>query len=148
MAGRHRGVHRHHADARQVPHHDPTHGELDPVLREERSPVHRLPPHVLVPVGARFAVVSDIDDTVVRSSATNALKMAWILFLNSARTRLPFEGVARFYEALRRGPEGGDRNPIFYVSSSPWNIYDVLEEATDLCMGVVHALQSISMKNA
>ena len=27
-------------------------------------------------------------------------------------------------------------------------IYDVLEEATDLCMGVVHALQSISMKNA
>jgi len=83
---------------------------------------------VLVPVGARFAVVSDIDDTVVRSSATNALKMAWILFLNSARTRLPFEGVARFYEALRRGPEGGDRNPIFYVSSSPWNIYDVLED--------------------
>jgi len=27
-------------------------------------------------------------------------------------------------------------------------IYDVLEESTDLCMGVVHALQSISMKNA
>jgi len=83
---------------------------------------------VLVPTGARFGVISDIDDTVVRSSATSVLKMAWIVLLNNAHTRLPFEGVNAFYEALRRGPEDQTDNPIFYVSSSPWNIYDVLED--------------------
>jgi len=82
--------------------------------------------HVLVPHGARFGVISDLDDTVVRSSATNVLKMAWIVVRNNAHTRLPFEGVAAFYRALQLGAEGRSSNPIFYVSSSPWNIYDML----------------------
>ncbi len=42
---------------------------------------------VLVPNGARFGVISDLDDTVVRSSATNVLKMAWIVLLNKTPTR-------------------------------------------------------------
>ncbi|MDQ4129079.1 MAG: DUF2183 domain-containing protein, partial [Actinomycetota bacterium] len=83
---------------------------------------------VLVPQGARFGIISDIDDTVVHSSATNVLKMAWIVLRNNAHTRLPFEGVAVFYRALQAGPDGASFNPIFYVSSSPWNIYDVLED--------------------
>jgi phosphatidate phosphatase APP1 len=83
---------------------------------------------VLVPRQAGFGVISDLDDTVVRSSATNVLKMAWIVLRNNAHTRLPFEGVATFYRALQLGPEGRALNPIFYVSSSPWNIYDVLED--------------------
>jgi phosphatidate phosphatase APP1 len=87
---------------------------------------------VLVPGRARFAVISDLDDTVVHSSATNVLKMAWIVVRNNAHTRLPFPGVAAFYEALRRGPEDGLENPVFYVSSSPWNIYDLLEDFLDV----------------
>jgi phosphatidate phosphatase APP1 len=83
---------------------------------------------VLVPSGARVGIISDLDDTVVRSGATNVLKMAWIVLLNNAHTRLPFEGVAAFYRALQRGADGRGYNPIFYVSSSPWNIYDVLED--------------------
>jgi phosphatidate phosphatase APP1 len=81
---------------------------------------------VLVPHGARFGVISDLDDTVVRSSATSVLKMAWIVVRNNAHTRLPFEGVAAFYRALQLGPDSGSSNPIFYLSSSPWNIYDML----------------------
>jgi phosphatidate phosphatase APP1 len=87
---------------------------------------------VLVPGGARFGIISDIDDTVVRSSATNVMKMARIVLLNNAHTRLPFEGVGAFYEALRRGPDEQAENPIFYVSSSPWNIYDVLQDFLDV----------------
>jgi phosphatidate phosphatase APP1 len=88
---------------------------------------------VLVPNEARMGIISDLDDTVVHSSATSVLKMAWIVLLNNAHTRLPFEGVAAFYEALQRGPDGGRaQNPIFYVSSSPWNIYDVLEDFLDV----------------
>ena len=83
---------------------------------------------VLVPNEARFGIISDIDDTVVRSHATSVLKMAWIVVVNNAHARLPFEGVPAFYEALRRGADGEVFNPIFYVSSSPWNIYDVLED--------------------
>jgi phosphatidate phosphatase APP1 len=87
---------------------------------------------VLVPNGARVGIISDIDDTVVRSSATNVLKMAWIVLLNNAHTRLPFEGVAAFYRALQRGADGEGYNPIFYLSSSPWNIYDVLEDCLNV----------------
>lgn len=87
---------------------------------------------VLVPGRARFAVISDLDDTVVRSSAANVLKMAWIVLRNNAHTRLPFEGVAALYEALRLGIDEEVDNPIFYVSSSPWNIYDLLEDFLDV----------------
>ena len=87
---------------------------------------------VLVAAGARFGVISDLDDTVIRSSATNLLKMARITLFRNAHTRLPFEGVADFYRALQCGPGRGDFNPIFYVSSSPWNLYDLLEDFLDL----------------
>ncbi|HEX6709605.1 MAG TPA: phosphatase domain-containing protein [Rubrobacter sp.] len=100
------------------------------------GPVHATG-EVLVPQGARFGVISDLDDTVVRSSATNVLKMAWIVLRNNAHTRLPFEGVATFYRALQLGVDGGSFNPIIYVSSSPWNIYDVLEDFMDV-HGVPH----------
>ena len=86
---------------------------------------------VLVPAGARYGVISDIDDTVVRSSVTSLLKMAWTTFLNNAHTRLPFEGVASFYRALQQGV-GGEFNPIFYVSNGPWNLYDLLEDFLDV----------------
>jgi len=93
--------------------------------------------HVLVPHGARLGVISDLDDTVVRSSATNVLKMAWIVVRNNAHTRLPFEGVAAFYRALQLGADGQASNPIFYVSSSPWNIYDMLVDFLNV-HGVPH----------
>jgi len=48
--------------------------------------------------------------------------------LGNARTRLPFPGVAAFYRALRDGVTGDEKNPIYYVSSSPWNIFDVIAE--------------------
>lgn len=87
---------------------------------------------VIVPARARYGVISDLDDTVVLSGATNVLKMAWIVVRNNAHTRLPFAGVAEFYGALRAGPKDGVENPIFYVSSSPWNIYDLLEDFLDV----------------
>jgi phosphatidate phosphatase APP1 len=49
-----------------------------------------------------------------------------MVFLKNARSRLPFPGVAAFYQALHLGAKGNGANPIFYVSSSAWNIYDLL----------------------
>lgn len=83
---------------------------------------------VLVPSEeAPFGVVSDIDDTVVYSAVTNRLRMLRIVLFQDARARIPFPGVAALYRALRRGPDGEGANPIFYVSKSPWNLYDLYE---------------------
>jgi phosphatidate phosphatase APP1 len=88
---------------------------------------------ILVPAAsARFGVISDIDDTVIQSRVSNFLQAARTVMLGNARTRLPFPGVAEFYRALRNGVTGDERNPIFYVSSSPWNLYDVIGEFMDL----------------
>lgn len=88
---------------------------------------------VLVPPPtARFGVISDIDDTVMWTNTADKLRMARLVFLNNVRTRLPFKGVAAFYRALQAGAGGAEQNPIFYVSSSPWNLYDLLEEFFEL----------------
>jgi len=81
---------------------------------------------MIPPRGCEFGVISDIDDTVLKSDAANLLKSARMMFLNNARTRLPFEGVSAFYRALQSGPDSTIFNPVFYVSSSPWNLYDLL----------------------
>ncbi len=89
--------------------------------------------HVLVPPPkSEFGVISDIDDTIVLTGATDPLTMARIVVLNNPHTRLPFEGVAAFYQALRKGGTGAGYNPIFYVSSSPWNLYDLLIDFLNL----------------
>jgi phosphatidate phosphatase APP1 len=84
------------------------------------------------PPSARFGVISDIDDTVIQSRVSNFLEAARTVMLGNARTRLPFPGVAAFYRALREGASRDERNPLFYVSSSPWNLYDVITEFMEL----------------
>lgn len=82
---------------------------------------------VQVPSGdAAFGVISDIDDTVLQTGAMSFWQMAQVTMLHNAHTRLPFDGVAAFYRALQQGPERQACNPVFYVSSSPWNLYDLL----------------------
>jgi phosphatidate phosphatase APP1 len=99
------------------------------LLSPEPQGVARVSAPVLVAgPRAELGVISDIDDTVIVTGVTNPLKRAWALFLTEHRTRLPFAGVDAFYAALRDGHAGGADNPIFYVSSSPWNLYEHLDE--------------------
>jgi phosphatidate phosphatase APP1 len=84
---------------------------------------------VLVPSArAEFGVISDMDDTVLQSEITSFVRAARLMLLENARTRLPFPGVAAFYRALEQGARGVDANPIFYVSSSPWNLHDLISD--------------------
>jgi phosphatidate phosphatase APP1 len=80
------------------------------------------------PADCTFGVISDIDDTVVRTAATSILTMARLTLFHNAHTRVPFTGVAAFYQALRVGADHTGTHPFFYVSSSPWNLYDLLED--------------------
>jgi phosphatidate phosphatase APP1 len=94
--------------------------------REEPFTPVKAAGHVIVPPpGAQFGVISDLDDTVIKTDVVDIIKMARNTFLQNSRTRLPFEGVAAFYRALQGGTNN-TYNPIFYVSSSPWNLYDLL----------------------
>ncbi len=74
---------------------------------------------------APFAVISDMDDTVIHTGVSSTLK--WRLMVNSifrdSHKRLPLEGAAPFYQRL--SSEKG-AVPFFYLSNSPWNLYDYL----------------------
>jgi len=84
---------------------------------------------ILIPGrNATFGVISDIDDTILISYATQTLRKLRLMLLRNSRTRKPFPGVDAFYQALYKGYGGNDTNPFFYVSSSEWNLYDLLED--------------------
>ena len=84
---------------------------------------------VLVPPeDAEFAVVTDMDDTVIRTAVTELFTELRMVFSKNARTRVPFPGVPALYRALQQGPDERGVNPIFYVSRNTWNLYDLFEE--------------------
>ena len=105
----------------------PAHLSLAPISPFPVSPFPLSSTHCLVPpIGAAFGVISDMDDTVLQSNVASLLRAARLVLLENAQTRMPFPGVAAFYRALQRGTSLTGPNPIFYVSKSPWNLYDVI----------------------
>ena len=94
------------------------------------------------PPTATFGVISDVDDTILRSYITSVVKMALEVLLKNAYSRVTFPGVPVFYRALRAGTgvsgsssendNTGDNNPIFYVSLSPWNLYSLLSQFLEI----------------
>src|SRR5690606_675232 len=86
---------------------------------------------MIPPAEAEYGIISDIDDTIIRTGATSLLAMGKTVLLSNAKTRLPYAGVTEFYKALQLGRNGKQNNPFFYVSSSPWNLYDLLVDFMD-----------------
>jgi phosphatidate phosphatase APP1 len=83
---------------------------------------HAAPVQVSVPApGARFGVISDVDDTVLQTGVQRVVQMIRQTLTGSALTRTPFPGAAELYRDLTAGV-----NPAFYVSSSPWNLHAFL----------------------
>ena len=85
---------------------------------------HRTDVRVHVPgAQAAFGVVSDVDDTILETGVQRVGRMVLQTFTGSALTRTPFPGVVELYRDLARG----GTNPVFYVSSSPWNLHHFLD---------------------
>lgn len=90
--------------------------------------------YLVSPPDAQFGVISDIDDTVLKTDVTSILKLKVLyhtLFKNAAR-RKAFVEASAFYRSLEYGTLEQASNPVFYVSNSPWNLYDLLEEFLEL----------------
>lgn len=87
---------------------------------------------MIPPENAQFGIISDLDDTVIQTDVPHLLRMARNTFLQNAHTRLPFAGVAEFYRALQHGTSTQATNPLFYVSNSIWNLYDLFVDFFEL----------------
>ncbi|WMN12144.1 DUF2183 domain-containing protein [Marivirga salinae] len=94
------------------------------VINDDDKEIYRTRGEFLI-VGqeAEFGTISDIDDTILVSHATQLFKKLRLIMTKNAKTRLPFEGVSEFYQKLR-----SKGNPFFYVSSSEWNLYEFLQD--------------------
>ncbi|MEM9795909.1 MAG: phosphatase domain-containing protein [Pseudomonadota bacterium] len=84
-----------------------------------------VPFHARIPApDARHMVISDIDDTMIETGAHSLARNLWTTFTGSALTRQAHDDAVALMDAMVEG----DRNPVFYVSSSPWNLHHFLEE--------------------
>ncbi|MGM0620407.1 MAG: App1 family protein [Bacteroidota bacterium] len=81
-----------------------------------------------IPQGNEHIIVSDIDDTVMVSHSTQTLKKLRLMLFKNAHTRAPFEGISFFYRTMAKGTVTRVSHPFFYVSSSEWNLYDLLDD--------------------
>ncbi len=77
---------------------------------------------------ASFGIISDIDDTVLQTHMTSFLKLKMLrqTFTANAHGRSPMEGMVNLYQSLAKGADGKQENPFFYLSDSPWNLYDTI----------------------
>ncbi len=79
---------------------------------------------------ADYGIITDIDDTILQTHVTSLfkLRMLYATVFKNAHERLPMEGMVNLFTNFVKGGNGRRENPIFYISHSPWNIYDLLEE--------------------
>lgn len=75
---------------------------------------------------ARLGIISDIDDTVIKTGVQRAGQMVLQTLAGSELTREAFPGAADLDRDL-----ADDVNPVFYVSSSPWNLHAFLTAFLD-----------------
>lgn len=75
-----------------------------------------------------FAIITDMDDTIVESHVNSFLKLRLLYetFLKNHHTRLAFENIGPVLQKISSNNIGQQINPIFFLSHSPWNLYDLL----------------------
>ncbi|MEO4040372.1 phosphatase domain-containing protein [Hoeflea sp. CAU 1731] len=99
--------------------------------RERKAVEAHLPGHeasaslpVVIPgVNARFGIISDIDDTLIRTQAWSLRRNIYNTLTGNVASRQIFPDSVAFLQALHNGV-----NPVFYISSSPWNLHAFLVE--------------------
>ncbi|MDH3299976.1 MAG: DUF2183 domain-containing protein [Acidimicrobiia bacterium] len=71
-------------------------------------------------------IISDVDDTILLNGVGAAVRTVLTTISGSELTREAVPGAADLYQHLCHPAETGVDRPIFYVSSSPWNLHDFL----------------------
>lgn len=89
-------------------------------------------PVLVVDPEATLAVVSDVDDTVIETGITRGLEVLRLTLLTEVTERTPLPGAAELYRALTASRDGRGPAPVFYLSTSPWNLYELLTRFLEL----------------
>lgn len=71
---------------------------------------------------ADVVVISDIDDTMIHTGAWSTPRNLWTSFTGNVESRKVFADAVTLIRALSQQ----DRNPVYFVSSSPWNFHGFL----------------------
>lgn len=80
---------------------------------------------VVIPArDAAFGVISDIDDTMMETGAYSLWRNLWTSLTGNALTRKVFLDAVELMQMLHQ--DGA--NPVFFVSSSPWNLHAFLDQ--------------------
>lgn len=91
-----------------------------------QAPVTVTAPFLVPRSSAQLGVISDIDDTVIRTGIAEPLKNIRTIVESDAEARVAFPGLAPLYQGLERAGTQSALNPIFYVSSGSWKLYDLI----------------------
>ncbi|HEY0163775.1 MAG TPA: phosphatase domain-containing protein, partial [Sphingomicrobium sp.] len=103
--------------------------------REAQQPAIKVP--IMAPgTDNNWGVISDIDDTVVETGATDFVKNWRRVLVDQPADRLAVPGASTLYTMIARDHAAPAR-PFFYVSSSPWNLYGFIAEFMEL-NGIPH----------
>jgi len=81
---------------------------------------------LMPPAAAEFGIISDIDDTLIKTDAWSLRRNLWNSMTGNAQSRYVFPDAIDLISKLHAGV-----NPVFYVSSSPWNLHGFLSEIFD-----------------
>lgn len=72
---------------------------------------------------AEYGIISDIDDTLIKTDAWSLSRNLWNSLTGNAQSRHVFPDAIELISKLH-----ADINPVYYVSSSPWNLHGFLGE--------------------
>jgi phosphatidate phosphatase APP1 len=82
-----------------------------------------------------YGLISDIDDTFLISHSRRSFRKLFVLLARNVQARKPFDDVVKHYQLLsfasRTHPQK-ESNIFFYVSSSEWNLYDMIVRFAEL----------------
>ncbi|WP_031526870.1 App1 family protein [Dyadobacter crusticola] len=88
-----------------------------------------------LPYKTSYGLISDIDDTFLISHSRRSFRKLFVLLARNVQARKPFDDVVKHYQLLsfasRTHPQK-ESNIFFYVSSSEWNLYDMIVRFAEL----------------
>ncbi len=79
---------------------------------------------------SRYGIITDVDDTILQSHVNSFLKLRLLYetFLKNVYARLPFENIGEVLHKITKDEKGASVNPLFFLSHSPWNLYELLHQ--------------------
>lgn len=125
----------------QVPFNEPLEGGWHPYEVSVDDHVGRHKYHVtrqeefFLPYTSSYGVISDIDDTFLISHSRRSFKKLFVLLAKNVQARKPFDDVVKHYQLLSLASPTNPIHPaniFFYVSSSEWNLYDMIIRFAEL----------------